>query len=106
MELTPQARAQAVTAHADAVADAACELADAVAAGIWTPAAIEDAIEAVETIAKALLTARAEAARILVATAALRAAFAPPGDEPPAAPVPRPRGTRRRGLGHGWKGIR
>ncbi|MFB7609886.1 hypothetical protein [Streptomyces gardneri] len=53
-----------------------------------------------------LLIERAKAARILVATAGLRAVLAPSGDEPSAAAVPRPRGTRRRGLGHGWKGIR
>ncbi|MDV9186824.1 hypothetical protein R6L23_00990 [Streptomyces sp. SR27] len=106
MEPILQTHAQTVADHADAIADAACELADVVATGTWTPAAIEDALEAVETIAEALLTERAEAARILVATAALRAALAPPGDEPAAAAVPRPRSTRRRGLGHGWQGIR
>ncbi|WP_432128051.1 hypothetical protein [Streptomyces sp. bgisy082] len=87
--------------RADIVADAACELADAAAAGTWSPAAVEDAIE---TIAEALLTERAEAARILVATGALRAALTPP-DKRPAPAVPSPRSTRRRGLGHGWKGI-
>ncbi|RSS57452.1 hypothetical protein [Streptomyces sp. WAC01280] len=106
MEPTPEPRALAVAQHADAVADAACELADAVAAGTWTPATVEDVIEAIETLAEALLTERAEAARILAATASLRAALAPPGDEPSAAAVPRPRGTRRRGLRNGWKGIR
>ncbi|MGA5498738.1 hypothetical protein ACPCSP_30760 [Streptomyces cinereoruber] len=90
--------------RADIVADAACELADAAAAGIWSPAAVEDAIDAIETIAEALLTERAEAARILVATGALRAALAPPG-ECPASAVLNARSSRHRGLGHGWKGI-
>ncbi|MFE6715108.1 hypothetical protein [Streptomyces sp. NPDC057695] len=37
--------------RADLVADAAREPADAVAAGTWSPTAVEDAIDAVETIA-------------------------------------------------------
>ncbi|MFD4320452.1 hypothetical protein [Streptomyces sp. NPDC058548] len=106
MEPTPEPHDLAVTQHADAVADAACELADAVAAGAWNPAAVDDVIEAIETLAEALLTERAEAARILVATAGLRAALAPPGEDRPAPAVPRARSIRRRGLGHGWQGVR
>ncbi|MFF9425589.1 hypothetical protein [Streptomyces sp. NPDC014746] len=105
MEPTLEPHDLAVTQHADAVADAACELADTVAAGTWNPAAVEDVIEAIETLAEALLTERAEAARILVATAGLRAVLAPPSEQP-APPVPRARNSRRRGLGHGWQGVR
>ncbi|MFC9795719.1 hypothetical protein ACFVJI_24160 [Streptomyces sp. NPDC127584] len=98
-------RDETLEKRADLVADAAREPADAVAAGTWSPTAVEDAIDAVETIAEALVTKRAEAARILVATAALRDALAPPGEQPAPA-VPRARATRRRGLGHGWQGVR
>ncbi|WP_217207755.1 hypothetical protein [Streptomyces sp. AC550_RSS872] len=92
---------------ADDVAEAACELADAVAAGEWSPAAVDDVVDAIETLAEALLSRRAEAARILVAAAGLRAALAPPGDEPTAAAPPAPRSgrPRRRGLGPGWRGV-
>ncbi|MFD0078499.1 hypothetical protein ACFVIY_39485 [Streptomyces sp. NPDC127166] len=105
MEPTEQPRVRAVTEHVDAVADAACDPADAVATGHWSPAAVEDAVEVVETIAEALLTERAEVARILVATAALRAALAPPGEQSAQA-VSSPCGTQRKGVGHGWTGIR
>lgn len=39
MESTSQTHAQTVAQHADTVAEASCELADAAAAGTWTPTA-------------------------------------------------------------------
>lgn len=92
-----------VERRADEIAEAACELADAVSAQRWSPAAVDDAVDAIETLAEALLTARAEAAEVLVAVAGLRAALAPPGVAPPPPPAGRP---RRRGLGPGWRGLR
>ncbi|WP_435837703.1 hypothetical protein [Streptomyces chrestomyceticus] len=97
-----------VEERADEAAEAACKLADAVTPDAWSPAAVEDAAEAIEILAGALGQISPDAARILAAipavTAELRQRLLQ--TEPPAAAVPAPRRGRRRGLGQGWKGVR
>ncbi|MGW5003115.1 hypothetical protein ACWEP8_36295 [Streptomyces hydrogenans] len=102
--------------HADAVAEAACELADVTAEGGWSPGAVDDTVEALETLAAAGLAtaplsppAQRALARLTDASAALRTAIGSTHTEEntsqatSAVPQTRP---RRRGLGHGWQAIR
>lgn len=98
-----------VEERAAAVADAVCELTDAVTPGSWS--AVEDAADAIDMLAEALAAIDPEAARALAvvpaATAALRRRLTLAATEDvaevPAQGSGRP---RRRGLGHGWKGVR
>ncbi|WP_370424418.1 hypothetical protein AB8O64_37130 (plasmid) [Streptomyces sp. QH1-20] len=100
-----------VEERAAAVADAACELVDAVTPTTWSASALEDAADAIDMLAEALAAIDPEAARALAAvpaaTAALRRRLAPATVED-VAEVPRTRSgrPRRRGLGPGWKGVR
>jgi hypothetical protein len=100
-----------VEERAAAVADAVCELVDAVTPATWSTGAVEDAADAIDMLAEALAEIDPEAARVLAAvpaaTAALRRRLAPAVAED-AAEVPAPRSgrARRRGLGPGWKGVR
>ncbi|KPI06808.1 hypothetical protein OV450_3680 [Actinobacteria bacterium OV450] len=112
MELLPTIAAPGVGERADAVADAACHLYDAVAPwsaagpGGWSRTAAEDAAETIETTALALAYAHPRAEVILApvhaALADLRRQLGlPPADQlggegPPAAPrtVGNPRRTR------------
>jgi hypothetical protein len=100
-----------VEERAAAVADAVCELVDAVTPGSWSAGAVEDAADAIDMLAEVLAAIDPEVARALgavpAATAALRRRLtqAATGDvaEVPAPGSGRP---RRRGLGPGWKGVR
>lgn len=110
MPVLPDRSAPGVQQLAEAVADSACRLADA--AGHWNLAAVEDAVEAIDTLVAALSEIDPDVARALARVpAATAAALRHLGGEPeeqPAPPVPPParRAPRRRGLGHGYQGIR
>ncbi|MEU6285001.1 hypothetical protein [Streptomyces sp. NPDC047028] len=122
MDLLPTTGAPGVAERAEALADAACELHDAVSTPArWSAAAVEDAVEAMETTALALATVHPDAAAATLAVrqqlARLRARLGlPPGDPTadldeahqeqavvPPTPI-RPR--QRRGLGPGYQGLR
>lgn len=124
MDQLPPVAAPGVAERAEALADAACELHDAVSTSAsWSANAVEDAIEAMETTALALALAHPDATAavfILGQTLAqLRerlglprgehTAAADPADgdqEPPVAPTPIRRPRARRGLGPGFQGVR
>ncbi|MFG3158117.1 hypothetical protein ACGF7W_39460 [Streptomyces sp. NPDC048219] len=100
-----------VEERAAAVADAVCELVDAVTPRAWSTGAVEDAIDAIDMLAEVLAAIDPETARILAAvpaaTARLRHRLVPGGTEDvPEAPAPRSGRPRRRGLGPGWQGVR
>ncbi|WP_327188276.1 hypothetical protein [Streptomyces sp. NBC_01334] len=100
-----------VEQHAEAVADAVCELVDAVTPSTWSVGAVEDAADAIDMLAEALAAIDPEAARALAAvpaaTAALRRRLTPAvGEDVAEVPAPRSGRPRRRGLGPGWKGVR
>lgn len=115
MELPTQA-APGVEPLASAAADAACALADAASPTAWNLAAAEDAAEAIDTLAEALAVIDPEAARLLAAIpAATKALLRHLGQDQEddaerqaaaAAAAPRAPRPRRRGLGHGWQGVR
>ena len=114
MELPAQA-APGVQALASEAADAACALADAAGPTAWNLAAAEDAVDAIDTLAEALAEIDPDAARLLAAIpAATKALLRHLGQDQdddvdrPAAAVAAPRAprARRRGLGHGWQGVR
>ncbi|MFF6807968.1 hypothetical protein [Streptomyces sp. NPDC012616] len=103
-----------VEQHAGAVADAVCELVDAVTPSTWSTGAVEDAADAIDMLAEALAAIDPESARILAAvpaaTAALRRRLTQTAAEDVAehvaeAPAPGSGRPRRRGLGPGWKGV-
>jgi hypothetical protein len=123
MESLPAVAAPGVAERAEALAEAACELHDAVSSdpGRWNAEAVEDAIEAMETTAAALQNVHPDAASSMFVIAHnlghLRQALGlPPRDDAPAeedqdqdqavtppTPIRRP---RRRGLGPGYQGVR
>ncbi|MFC7933103.1 hypothetical protein [Streptomyces cinereoruber] len=115
--------APGVAERAEALADAACELHDAASTpGSWSAAAVEDAVESMETTALALAAAHPDAAAAMLAIgqqlAQLRERLGlPPGEHPagpdedehqeqPVAPTPLRRPRPRRGLGPGYQGLR
>lgn len=125
MEHLPAVAAPGVAERAEALAEAACELHDAVSSdpGRWNAEAVEDAIESIETTAAALQAVGPEAACwMLVVVNGLghlrQALGLQPCDDGPAGPaeedqgegvalrplISRPR--RRRGLGPGYQGVR
>ncbi|MBH1934099.1 hypothetical protein I5Q34_07290 [Streptomyces sp. AV19] len=116
MDRLAGAGAPGVEELAETLADAACHLHDAVTGpGAWSRTAVEDAAESIETTAQALTSAHPEAAAILApvhtALAVLRERLALPSADPSAKGKPAADGAargrgRRRGLGHGWQGIR
>ncbi|MFI9311325.1 hypothetical protein [Streptomyces triculaminicus] len=67
--------APGVEGHADATAEAACRLAEAAHPTGWSAAAVEDAVDAIDTLVEALSTLDPHSARLLAsipeATAAL-----------------------------------
>ncbi|MEU1312573.1 hypothetical protein ABZ419_27290 [Streptomyces cinnamoneus] len=87
---------------ADTAAEAACALADVVTPSGWSAAAVEDVLDAIETLTAALAAVDPPAARLLApipaATTALRQRMQPPSPTAEAVPPPR---RRRRSLGHG-----
>jgi len=113
MEL-PARAAPGVEILASAAADAACALADTAGPAGWNLAAAEDAVDAIDTLAEALAEIDPEAARLLAAIpAATKALLRHLGQdqddaaEPdPAVAATRAARPRRRGLGHGWQGVR
>ncbi|MFE2529061.1 hypothetical protein ACFXEL_33090 [Streptomyces sp. NPDC059382] len=113
MEL-PDRAAPGVEALAGTAADAACALADAAGPAGWNLAAVEDAADALDTIAAALSGIDPEAARLLAAIpAATKALLRHLGQDQdgdadglaPPSPSPRLPKPRRRGLGPGWQGV-
>lgn len=116
----PTVAAPGVAERAEALADAACELHDAVSTpASWSADAVEDAVEAMETTALALAVAHPDAAAAMLAIgqklAQLRErlglppgehAAAGPADEDQAVVPPTPIRSRRRGLGPGYRGVR
>ncbi|MFM9449164.1 hypothetical protein [Streptomyces acidiscabies] len=113
----PTVAAPGVAEQANALAEAACHLSDAVAddPGRWSAEAAEDAIEAIETVSAALSAiSPGAAARMTAVTDALsRLRQEILGDVllgqdqeqavTPPTPITRP---RRRGLGPGYQGVR
>ncbi|MGW2016712.1 hypothetical protein [Streptomyces sp. NPDC001927] len=123
MDLLPTVAAPGVIERAEALADAACELHDAAGTpACWSAAAVEDAVESMETTALALAAAHPDAAAATLAIgqqlAQLRESLGlPPGQQAaspdhghqeqlvvPQASLRRPRA--RRGLGPGYQGLR
>ncbi|MFE2749592.1 hypothetical protein ACFXKX_35630 [Streptomyces scopuliridis] len=123
MDLLPTVAGPGVAERAEALADAACELHDAVSTpASWSADAVEDAVEAMETTALAL-AAHPDATAAMLAIgqrlAQLRERLGlPPGEytaadldenehqEQPVAPTPLRRRRERRGLGPGYQGLR
>lgn len=124
MNLLPIA-APGVAERAEALADAACDLHDAASApGSWSAAAVEDAVESMETTALALAAAHPDAIAAMLAVgqqlAQLRERLGLPTgehavagsgedehqDQAAAAPSPVRRPRARRGLGPGYQGLR
>lgn len=121
MDHLPAVAAPGVAERAEALAESACELHDAVNSdpGRWNAEAVEDAIESMETTAAALQAVRPEAASCMFVIThnlgRLRQALGlPPRDDvsaeedqeqavTPVTPISRP---RRRGLGPGYRGVR
>lgn len=122
MDLLPTKAAPGVAERAEALADAACDLHDAARSpGSWSAAAVEDAVESMETTALALASAHPLAAAAMLAVGQqldqLRGAIGlPPAehagpedehqDQLAAAPTPVRRPRARRGLGPGYQGLR
>ncbi|WP_327359852.1 hypothetical protein [Streptomyces sp. NBC_01304] len=118
MDALPTTAAPGVAERAEALADAACELHDAATSpDRWSAAAVEDAVESVETTLLALLTLHPGAALVGQAVTQLRDDLGlPPRDASKAGPVaaedqltePTPIRARRerRGLGPGFQGVR
>jgi hypothetical protein len=102
--------APGIEKFADDAAEAACNLADVATPDAWSTGAVEDAVEAIDTLAEALAQIHPDAARILAAipaaTAELRRHLAADAPEPAKGARPPERRGRRRGLGHGWQGVR
>jgi len=102
-----------VEARADEAAEAACNLADAASQpDAWSAAAVEDVVEAIDTLTAALATLDPAAAQILArvpaATAEVLALLngAPEPGATPAGETTQERRPRRPiGLGPGWKGV-
>ncbi|MEU9349185.1 hypothetical protein AB0D74_49110 [Streptomyces sp. NPDC048278] len=106
--------APGVEARADEAAEAACNLADVASQpDAWSAAAVEDVVEAIDTLAAALATVDPAAAQILARVPAATAevlALLNGGPEPvgtaPAGETTQQRRPRRPiGLGPGWKGV-
>ena len=62
--------APGVEQHAERVAETACHLADIAGPGAWSTAAVEDVLDAIDTLAEALGSAGPELAQALAAVAA------------------------------------
>jgi hypothetical protein len=98
---------ETVDSLADELALTACTLADWTAHQGWTPAAVDDALDALAVVTEALATARPDTADALAglqaALEAARQALTPaaPGTAGPALPEQRA-GTRRR-LSSAWR---
>jgi hypothetical protein len=106
--------APGVEARADEAAEAACNLADAASQpDAWSAAAVEDVVEAIDTLAAALATVDPAAAQILArvpaATAEVLALLngGPDlvGTAPTGETTQQRRPRRSIGLGPGWKGV-
>lgn len=105
--------APGVEARADEAAEAACNLADAASEpDAWSATAVEDVVEAIDTLAAALATVDPAAAQILARVPAATAevlALLNGAPEPGAAPAGETTQERRPrrpiGLGPGWKGV-
>jgi hypothetical protein len=120
----PTVAAPGVAERAEALADAACELHDAASTpASWSAAAVEDAVESMETTALALAAAHPDAAAAMLTIgqqlAQLRERLGlPPGEhaaagpddehqeQPVVPPTPLRRRHERRGLGPGYQGVR
>ncbi|MEV3926437.1 MULTISPECIES: hypothetical protein [Actinomycetes] len=109
--------APGVEQRAEQAAEAACYLADAIGPSGWSMAAVEDALDAIDTLTEALGGAGPELAQSLTAMAAatadarrrlgLAADERGPEQSPEAAAASAVRRLpKRRGLGPGYQGIR
>lgn len=115
MKLSPNAM-PGVEQHAETAAESACHLADTTGPECWSPAAADDALDAIDTLAGALSALgpdlAAALAPVTAATAHARRQLGLGDDEGTAATVEVPvlrrsaQRSRRRGLGPGFKGIR
>ncbi|KPI22838.1 hypothetical protein ACGFZJ_41970 [Streptomyces sp. NPDC048253] len=113
MKLSPNAM-PGVEQHAETAAESACHLADSTGPECWSPAAADDALDAIDTLAGALSALGPDLAAALapVAAATAHARRQLGDDEGTAATVEMPglrrsaQGSWRRGLGPGFKGIR
>ncbi|MBK3583199.1 hypothetical protein JHN49_05505 [Streptomyces sp. MBT57] len=125
MDVLPTTAGRGVAERAEALADMACELHDAASTSAsWSAAAVEDAVEAMETTALALAVAHPDAAAAMLAIgqqlAQLRARLALSASDhsgagcdgdaregrPAEPPTPARRPRQRRGLGPGYQGLR
>jgi hypothetical protein len=116
MSLLPDRRVTSeVRTRAENVGDEACHLVDAAGPDGWDLAAVEDAVDAVEVITAGLARIDPQAARLLTAIPGILttlrhhfgAALAGVGEAATSTmPSPRRRASQRRGLGHGWQGVR
>lgn len=105
-----------VEQYAETAAESACHLADFTGPESWSPAAADDALDAIDTLAGALSAlgpdVAAALATVAAATANARRQLGLGDDEGAAARVEVParrrsaQRSRRRGLGPGFKGIR
>lgn len=118
MDLFPAVAAPGVAEQAEALADAACELHDAASTpASWSAAAIEDAVESMETTALALAAAHSDATAAMLSIgrqlAQLRERLGLPAvnsddehqEQPVVPPTPIRRRHKRRGLGPGYQGL-
>ncbi|MFJ9026527.1 hypothetical protein ACIRPU_42280 [Streptomyces sp. NPDC102259] len=115
MKLSPNAM-PGVEHYAETAAESACHLADSTGPESWSPAAADDALDAIDTLAGALSAlgpdSAAALAPVTAATANARRQLGLGDDQSASATaeVPDPRRSaqrsRRRGLGPGFKGIR
>ncbi|MEU9435044.1 hypothetical protein [Streptomyces sp. NPDC048252] len=115
MKLSPKAMPR-VEHYAETAAESACHLADTAAPESWSPAAADDALDAIDTLAGALSALgpdlAAALAPVAAATANARRQLGLGDDKGTAATVEVPglrrsaQRSRRRGLGPGFKGIR
>ncbi|MEV1069964.1 hypothetical protein [Streptomyces sp. NPDC050263] len=101
--------------YAETAAESACHLADIAGPESWSPAAADDALDAIDTLAGALSALgpdiAATLAPVTAATTRARRQLGLGDDEGAAATVEVParhsaQRSRRRGLGPGFKGIR
>jgi hypothetical protein len=106
--------APGVETHADRVVVSACHLADTVTSATWSAGALEDALDALDTLVGSVSEIGPELAQALAVVAAattdacliLGLTELPAPATVPAQPVRAgDRRTRRRGLGPGYRGL-
>ncbi|MFD8440505.1 hypothetical protein ACFV2I_36320 [Streptomyces microflavus] len=111
MSVLPTTAGPGVAEQAEALADMACELHDAASTSAsWSAAAVEDAVEAMETtvlaIGQQLAQLRARLALPPSEHSAAGCEGADHEEQPDVPPMPRQRPRQRRDLGPGYHGLR